>query len=235
MRTRTLAAGSLAALVALTGCGGEDAEDAAGTEEAAGSPEASPAETTAEPEVFRESIGLFQATDPATAELAELLDTGTVALDLTLMVQEESVEAVESDSGGVLLGFVFDEDDDGFLTLDVPAEALTSPDPEAQDFFSTLRGEFEVEAEPMPEVDYGLALTGSVPETETRDEQRCGDESTLVEDAEALAADPAVYEEVRERWSDSPRLWWAVKATAHSLAEYGDVSDSAATACAVYW
>lgn len=67
------------------------------------------------------------------------------------------------------------------------------------------------------------------------DDQRCGtDEETLMADAETLVEDPAAHATIREHWTGSLRLWWAVQAAAHSLVEYGKVGDSTATACSLY-
>lgn len=237
MRTSTPLVGAAIAALALVGC----AEEATPEPEPATAADdvATTEPTTApEPEVFRESMGLFRTTDPATAELVELLDTGVAALDLTLHVTDEIVETTEpidGPAGSVDLWFFFDGGDDDFLTLNVPEEALTLGDFEEQDALSTLRGVFSVEASSGSDVDYVLTLTGEVPEAESADEERCGAEDELYADAEALADDPAAYAEIREHWVDSPRMWWAVKATAHSMAEYGDTSDSMATACAIYW
>ncbi|HEX2145537.1 MAG TPA: hypothetical protein VHG10_13620 [Glycomyces sp.] len=241
MRSTTPLVGAAVAVLALTGCTGEDPEtgpDAAAATDVAEATSTQEPTAEPEPEVFRESMGLFRATDPATGELVELLDTGQVALDLTLHVEGESVETTDPVGGAadsVNLWFFFDGGEDNFLTLNVPEAALAIGDIEAQDALSTLRGAFSVEASSGSDVDYVLTLTGDVPEAESADEQRCGEEDALISDAETLADDPAAYATVRERWDDSPRLWWAVKATAHSLAEYGDMSDSMATACAIYW
>jgi len=242
MRSITPLLGATAAVLALSACtttNPETERDAtAGIDAADTTPTQ---ERTAEPEleVFRESIGLFRATDPAMAELTELLDTGHVALDLTLFIQDEVVETtapVDGAAESVNLWFFFDEGDDKFLTLNVPEVALAIGDIEDQDALSTLRGAFSVEASSGSDIDYVLTLTGDVPETETTDEQRCNtEEEALTADPETLADDPAAYATIREHWVDSPRLWWAVKATAHSLAEYGDTSDSIATACSIYW
>ena len=242
MRSITPVVGAALAVLALAGCTGGDSEtepdDPAATEADGTTPTQEPA-AEPEPEVFRESMGLFRATDPATTELVELLDTGAVALDLTLFIEDEVVETtapVDGAAGSVNLWFFFDEGDDDFLTLNVPEAALVIGDVEEQDALSTLRGAFTVEASSGSDVDYVLTHTGDVPEAETADEQRCGTEGEALEsDAQTLADDPAAYATVRERWTDSPRLWWAVKATAHSLAEYGDTSDSMATACSPYW
>ncbi|HEU5126401.1 MAG TPA: hypothetical protein VFU12_00300 [Glycomyces sp.] len=237
MRTITSLVGATIAALALVGCAEEatpePAPATAADDVATQEPPAEP-----EPQVFRESMGLFRATDPATAELVALLDTGVAALDLTLHVQDEivvSAEPADGAAGSVDLRFFFDEHEDRLLTINVPEETLTLGDVEAQDSLSTLRGVFDVEASSGSGVDYVLTLTGEVPEAESADEERCGEEDELYADAEALADDPGAYAEIRERWTDSPRMWWAVKATAHSLAEYGDVSDSMATACAIYW
>lgn len=241
MRSTTPLVGAAVAVLAFTGCTGEDPgteSDAAATDAGETTP-TQEAGAEPEPEVFRESVGLFRATDPATAELVELLDTGSVALDLTLFIEEEVVETtvpVDGAADSVNLWFFFDEGEDGFLTLNVPETALAIGDVEEQDAFSTLRGAFSVEASSGSDVDYVLTLTGEVPEAETADERRCGtDGEALLADAETLVDDPAAYATIREHWADSPRLWWAVKATARSLAEYGDVSDSMATACSLYW
>jgi hypothetical protein len=242
MRSITPFVAAIAAVLVLTGCTGDDPETqpdvAATTERGEATPTQEPT-AESEPEVFRESIGLFRATDPATAELAELLDTGHAALDLTLFIGDENVEttaSVDGAAGSVNLWFFFDESEDGFLTLNVPEAALAVGDVEKQDYLSTLRGVFSVEESSGSDVDSVLTLIGDVPEPETTDEQRCStEEEALMSDVETLVDDPAAYATIREHWVDSPRLWWAVKATAHSLAEYGDVSDSVATACAIYW
>ncbi|MCD0447031.1 hypothetical protein LO763_25775 [Glycomyces sp. A-F 0318] len=238
MRSITPLAAAAAAVLALTGCTGGDPEPDAATDTADAAPAQEPT-TEPEPEVFRESMGLFRATDPATAELVELLDTGSAALDLTLYIEEEIVETtapVDGAAGSVNLWFFFDGGHDNFLVLNVPEAALAIGDAGEQDALSTLRGVFGVEASSGSDVDYVLTSTGDVPEIATADEQRCdAGEEAFLGDAETLAADPSAYATVREHWADSPRLWWAVKATAHSLAEYGDVSDSMATACAIYW
>lgn len=242
MRSTTPLAGATVAILALTGCTGGDPETGPDDTSEIGTVDTTATqEPTAEPEpeVFRESMGLFRATDPATAELVELLDTGQVALDLTLHIEDEIVETtapVDGPADSVNLWFFFDGGEDNFLTLNIPEAALAIGDVEEQDFLSTLRGEFSVEASSGSDVDYVLTRTGDVPEAETTDEQRCGtDGEALIADAETLADDPSAYAAIREHWADSPRLWWAVKATAHSLAEYGDTSDSMATACAIYW
>ncbi|WP_026930641.1 hypothetical protein [Glycomyces tenuis] len=237
MRISTPLAGALVAALALAGCAGEEPPDGAETTAAeadGASPTAEPTES--EPEVFRESMGLFRATDPATAELDALLSTGQeVALDLTLSIEAEIIETTDGAAGGVDLWFFFDGGEDEFLTVNVPEDALALGGTEGQDYLSTLRGVFSVEASGEAGVDYTLTSTGDIAEFEARDEERCGEEDEFVADAETLADDPAAYEMVRERWADSPRLWWAVKSTAHSLAEYGDVGDFMATACSIYW
>lgn len=242
MRSTTPLVGAAVAVLALAGCTGEDPETGPDATDATDVADPTPAqEPTAEPEpeVFRESMGLFRATDPATAELTELLDTGQVALDLTLFIEVEVVETtapVDGAADSVNLWFFYDGGEDNFLTLNVPEAALAIGDIEEQDALSTLRGEFSVEPSSGSDVDYVLTLTGDVPEAETADEQRCSTEGeALIADAETLADDPASYATIRERWADSPRLWWAVKTTAHSLAEYGDTTDSMATACSIYW
>jgi hypothetical protein len=241
MRTSTFLAGVAVAALALGGCADEAAESEADTATEADGVATPEPSAEPEPEVFRESMGLFRTTDPATAELAELLETGLVALDLTLHVTDEVVETtepVDGAAGSIDVRFFFDGDEDGFLTLNVPEAALTFGDFEEQDALSTLRGVFAVEASSDSDADYVLTLTGDVPETDTGDEERCnseGLEDELLADVDTLMDDPGAYTAVRERWSDSPRLWWGLKATAHSLAEYGNVSDSVATACAVYY
>lgn len=241
MRTSTFLVGAAVAVLALVGCADEAAEsdtDTATEADGVATPEPT---AEPEPEVFRESMGLFRTTDPATAELADLLDTGLVALDLTLHITDEVVETtepVDGASGRVNVWFFFDGDEDGFLTLDVPEAALALGDFEAQDVLSTLRGVFTVEASGSSDVDYVLTLTGDVPEIDTEDEERCnseGLEDELLADVDMLIDDPRAYAAIRESWSDSPRLWWGLKATAHSLAEYGNTSDSVATACAIYY
>jgi hypothetical protein len=241
MRSITPLVAAIAA-VALTGCTGDDPEtqtDVAATTETGKTALTQEPTAESEPEVFRESIGLFRATDPATAELAELLDTGHVALDLTLFIGDENVEttaSVDGAAGSVNVWFFFDASENGFLTLNVPEAALAVGDVEKQDYLSALRGVFSVEASSGSDVDFVLTLIGDVPESETTDEQRCStEEEALMSDVETLLDHPEAYATIREHWMDSPRLWWAVKATAHSLAEYGDVSDSVATACAIYW
>ncbi|GAA4913768.1 hypothetical protein LX16_2182 [Stackebrandtia albiflava] len=226
--------GAAAAIVTLTGCTGDGPDTT--TTDATGSPAQQPT-TEPEPEVFRESIGLFRTTDPATADLVAVLDTGDVALDLTLHVTDEVVETTEpvnGPAGSVNLWFFFDEGEDNFLTLNIPEAALTIGDIEKQDGLSTLRGTFSVEPSSGSDVDYVLTQTGDVPEATTTDEVKCGEEEAFIADAETLAGDPAAYATIREHWVDSPRMWWAVKATAHSIAEYGDFSDSMAVACAIY-
>jgi hypothetical protein len=238
MRSTITLVGATAVVLVLTGCTGGDPGTTAEADTATTTPAQEPT-TDPEPEVFRESIGLFRATDPATVELAELLETGQVALDLTLLIQDEVVETTTPIDGtpeSINLWFFFDEGGDEFLTLNIPEAALAIGDVEERDALSTLRGTFGVEASSGSDVDYVLTLTGDVPETETADERRCGtEEGTLIADAQTLADDPAAYPTIREHWADSPRMWWAVKATAHSLAEYGDTSDSMATACSIYW
>lgn len=242
MRSITPLIGAAAVVLALLGCAGEEPEVEADATAETEAGEATPTqEPTAEPEpeVFRESMGLFRATDPATAQLTELLDTGHVALDLTLYIEAEVVETtapVDGAAGSVNLWFFYDGGEDNFLTLNIPEAALSIGDIEAQDALSTLRGVFDVEPSSGSDVDYVLTLAGEIPEAETSDEQGCETEGdALLADAETLADDPGAYATIREHWIDSPRLWWAVKATAHSQAEYGDTSDSMAVACAIYW
>lgn len=234
MRSITRFIGATAAILLLTGCAGNapdtttDGVNTAPTRDSTAEPE---------PEVFRESIGLFRATDPATPELAALLKADHIALDLTLFTGDEIVEIttpVEGAPDSANLGFFLEDGEGDFLTLTVPEAALTIGDIDEGDALSTLRGVFGVEPSNEADVDYVLTLIGEVHQAETTDEQRCAEEETLLADAETLADDPSTYEAVRERWMDSPRMWWAVKATAHFIAEYGDTGDSMATACAIY-
>lgn len=106
-----------------------------------------------------------------------------------------------------------------------------------------LVGEFTVTATESTDAPvFALEAVGDTPAPRpvASDEERCTSETVetdLYAGAEHLAGDSGAYAAVQEQWDATPRIWWAVKSTAATIAssngqEYGDALSQV---CGEHW
>lgn len=198
-----------------------------------------------EPVSYRDSLELDGDTEgPSTEELFGALEAaqGDV-LDLDLTIQrpyEAGLLDYRSDPDEIRLNMRATAPETGVFSVVVSNE-LIDLTTDAQWF--RVSGLFSVEPR---EDEHGVSTVFVLTELERKtppaatDEQLCASAETelrVFDDARALARGHASYEDLREVWIDSPRLWGAVKNTAQNQRESGGTvsGDGVTVACEEFW